>query len=127
MLRTYYINKEFIVSPSARRVYRAAAALSFMLCLIILNRGVPNLFLPLARFMVFAGVLGAATTLVAMEYFLFNFDESGVLKKAFWFCVLLLPPLGPPVYCFLVYSRSEAVKACVTHGDQTGFDSRKTS
>jgi hypothetical protein len=33
------------------------------------------------------------------------------LRKVFWFCVLLFPPLGPPLYCFIVYSRSDVLKA----------------
>jgi hypothetical protein len=65
--------KEWIVSPASCRVYRVAAILSLMLFLIILNRGIPQILFPLSRFIVFAGVLGAATTLVAMEYFLFQF------------------------------------------------------
>jgi len=47
--------------------------------------------------------------MIAMEYFLFGFDDSSALKKMFWFCVMLLPPLGPALYCFLVYSRSKVV------------------
>ena len=58
----------------------------------------------------FAGVLGAALTMVAMEYFLFGFDNSSAMKKAFWFCVMLLPPLGPSLHCFMVYSRSDVLQ-----------------
>jgi len=47
-----------------------------------------------------------------MEYFLFRFDDSGALKQVFWFCVMLFAPLGPALYCFLVYSRSDMVKEC---------------
>jgi hypothetical protein len=46
-----------------------------------------------------------------MEYFLFGFDKSSGMKKVFWFGVMLFPPLGPALYCFLVYSRSEVLKA----------------
>jgi hypothetical protein len=58
------------------------------------------------RALLLVGVVGAATTMVAMEYFLFGFDQSSGLKKLFWFGVLLFPPLGPAFYCFVVYSRS---------------------
>jgi hypothetical protein len=63
------------------------------------------------KLLLFAGVVGAATTMVAMEYFLFGFDRSSALKKAFWFCVMLFPPLGPALYCFAVYSRSSVLEA----------------
>jgi hypothetical protein len=62
--------------------------------------------MPIMRPLLFAGIVGAATTMVAMEYFLFGFDNTPAWKKIFWFLVLLVPPLGPPVYCFIVYSRS---------------------
>ena len=52
--------------------------------------------------------------MVAMEYFLFGFDQSSGLKKGFWFCVMLFPPLGPAIYCFIVYSRSNGFEAQVT-------------
>lgn len=110
MLRYYYINKEWILSATARRVYRLSASLSLMLFLLKLAINVhyafPPVVIPLLRLLVFAGVLGAATTLVAMEYFLFGFDKTPAGKKVFWFLVLLLPLLGPPIYCFVVYSKS---------------------
>jgi hypothetical protein len=114
MLRSYYINKEWMVSAVARRCYRVAASLSLVLFVLeVASRMVgtiPEPLLPIARSLLFAGVLGTATTMVAMEYFLFGFDTSSAMKKAFWFCVLLLPPLGPALYCFLVYSRSDMLK-----------------
>jgi hypothetical protein len=64
---------------------------------------------------VFTCVLGAAITMVAMEYFLFGFDTPASFKKLFWFCVMLFPPLGPPLYCFIVYSRSNVLQKS---GDQ---------
>jgi hypothetical protein len=48
--------------------------------------------------LLFVGVLGAATTMAAMEYFLFSFDNSSDMKKVFWFCVILFPLLGPALY-----------------------------
>jgi hypothetical protein len=115
MLRYYYINRGWIISATARWVYLLAATLSLALFFLLFDvrlRGtIPNVLLPILKLVLFAGVLGAATTQVAMEYFLFGFDDSSALKKVFWFCVMLLPPLGPALYCFLVYSRSNVLKA----------------
>jgi hypothetical protein len=57
--------------------------------------GIPDSFVPILKLPLFAGVLGAAITTVAMEYFLFGFDNSSAIKKILWFCVMLLPLLGP--------------------------------
>jgi hypothetical protein len=115
MLRHYYINKEWMLSGTAQRIYRIAASLSlvlfFMLVALRLVGGIPNAFLPVVKLLLLAGVLGTATTMVAMEYFLFGFDSSSASKKAFWFCVMLFPPLGPALYCFIVYLRSDVLKA----------------
>jgi hypothetical protein len=115
MLRNYYINKECMVSQTARRVYRLAAALSLALFLFLIvaqfKGGIPDSLVPILRLPLFAGVLGAAITTVAMEYFLFGFDNSSAMKKVIWFCVMRLPPLGPSLYCFMVYSRSDLLKA----------------
>ena len=114
MLRNYYINKEWMVSYTARRIYRIAAALSlasfFFLTAVRFTGGIPENLLPFLKVPLFACVLGAAITMVAMEYFLFGFDNSPALKKVFWFCVLLFPPLGPPLYCLIVYSRSDVFR-----------------
>ena len=115
MLRYYYINKEWMLSATARGVYRIAATLSLMLfCILVALRlagETTGPFHPIVRLAVLSGVIGAAITTVAMEYFLFGFDKSSAWKKTFWFAVLLFPPLGPALYCFLVYSRSDAVKS----------------
>jgi len=110
MLRYYYINKEWILSAAARRIYRLSASLSLMLFLIEwgvrMRVPIPPGILPIVKTLLFAGIVGAATTLVAMEYFFFGFDKTPIWKKALWFFVLLVPPAGPPLYCFIVYSRS---------------------
>ncbi len=105
-----YINKEWIVSPTARRVYRAAAVASFLLFVPVISV-VLNVPMRPLRPLLFLGVLGTALNGIGMEYFLFRFDNSHPLKQIFWFCVMLIPPLGPALYCFLVYCRSEAVQA----------------
>jgi hypothetical protein len=114
MLRNYYINKEWIVSQTARRIYRVAATLSlalfFFLVVVRFKGGIPDTLVPMLKLPLLAGVLGATITMVAMEYFLFGFDNSSAMKKVFWFCVMLLPPLGPSLYCFMVYSHSDVVK-----------------
>jgi hypothetical protein len=120
LLKYEYINKEWIVSPIARRVYRVSAYLSIALLLrwwIVLDvGGVPPLLAPVARLLVFAGVLGAGITLIGMEYFLFRFDDSHPLKQVAWFCVMVVPLLGPALYCIIVYSRSDLVKSKLETG-----------
>jgi len=117
MFGKYYINREWILSSTARRVYRVAASLSLALFFFwvraLFGGGVPNVNVPLLKLALFAGVLGTATTLVAMEYFWFDFDNSSGVKKVLWFCLLLLPPVGPALYCFLVYSHSGVLKAAL--------------
>ena len=115
MLKYEYINKEWIVSPTACRVYRASAALSVALFFgwwaILFFGGIPPTIAPLVRLLLFAGVLGAGITFVGMEFFLFRFDDSHPLKQIAWFLVMLFPLLGAASYCFIVYSRSNALKS----------------
>lgn len=116
MLPYEFINKEWIVSATARTVYRTAAYLSIMLFVLwryTLSEGVPRTFAPFFRVLVFAGVLGAGTVLIGMEYFLFRFDQSHPVKQMASFCVMLFPLLGPATYCLIVYSRSSVVKSCL--------------
>lgn len=120
MLRYDYINKEWIVSATAYRVYRLAACLSmmlFFLWLYAVTQGIPPVYSPIAGIVALAGVMGAGTVFVGMEYFLFRFDDSHALKQIAWFCVMLIPLLGPALYCFLVYSRSKVVKTCLASAD----------
>jgi hypothetical protein len=94
-----------------RRIYRTAAIMTFALLVILILLGwvgqIPDSLLPWIKLLLFLGVLGTAITFVGMEYFLFSFDSSSALTKVFWFCLMLLPLLGPPLYCFIVYSRAE--------------------
>ncbi len=110
-----------MLSLTARRAYRSAAVLSLVLFAILIARphlgAIPESLLPAFRLLFYASVVGTALTLIAMEYFLFGFDNSSSWRKVFWFCVLLLPPLGPPLYCFMVYSRSDVVKRFGTEGN----------
>ena len=115
MFRHYYISKEWMVSGRAHRIYRLSATLSltFMIFLMAIKpvREIPESLFPAVKLLLFLGVAGSAITLVAMQYFLFGFDNSSPLKKLFWFCVMLLPPLGPALYCFIVYSRQSGLHA----------------
>jgi hypothetical protein len=114
MLTHEWINEEWIVSPTARRVYRTSAGLSVGLFFgwwaIMVAGRIPATIGPLVRLLLLAGVLGAGITIVGMEFFLFRFDDSHPLKQIAWFLVLLFPLLGPALYCFVVYSRSEVLK-----------------
>lgn len=114
MLRNYYISKEWMVSRRARSIYRAAASLSVgsfvTLVIVFAVTDVPGTVLPIIKLLIFLFAVGAATTSVAMEYFLFGFDTSSWLKKVFWFCVMLIPWPGAPLYCWFVYSRSNLFK-----------------
>jgi hypothetical protein len=117
MWRNYYINKDWMVSQTARRVYRVTAALSlalfFFIIAVRLEGGIPRHLVPILKLPLFAGVLGTAITTVGMEYFFFGFDNSSAMRKGFWFCAMLLPPLGPSLYCFMVYSRSDVFKSTI--------------
>jgi hypothetical protein len=87
MLRHYYITRDWILSARARRIYLTAAVLS--LALLVFLVALPFIgeirapFALIVRMFLFAGVVGTATTWVAMEYFLFGFDNSSIFKKAF--------------------------------------------
>ena len=109
MIKYEYINKEWIVSPTARRVYRIAAVVSltiyFTLAAILVNGPTP-----LLKQLLFVGVVATAIIIVGMEFFLFRVDDSRGWIQIFWFCVMLFPPVGPALYCLLVYSGSKAVR-----------------
>ena len=113
MLRYEYISRGWILSRTARRVYRLSAAVSIFLFFgwvaLLLRWPIPENLEPLVQPLLLLGVLGAGTTFVGMEYFLLRFDNSPALKQIFWFCVMLFPILGAALFCFLVYSRSEVL------------------
>ena len=105
-----FIKKEWIVSPAARRLFRAAAATSLTLYVslawVLLNGGTP-----LLRLFVFIGVVAMCFTSAGMEAFLFLFDDSPAWEQILWFFGMFFIPLGPALFCFRVYSRSNALKA----------------
>ena len=122
MLKYDYITKEWIVSSTARIVYRAAAGVSLglfaLLVAIQLDSNMLDALRPILRLLLLVGVLGAATTLIGMQYFLFRFDNSHPLKQVLWFCVMIFIPLGPALYCFFAYSRSDVLKRSCTKSMQ---------
>ncbi|PYV65010.1 MAG: hypothetical protein DMG97_33340 [Acidobacteria bacterium] len=60
--------------------------------------------------MLLPGILGTAILTVAMWYFWFGFDKSPWIRKAFWFPPLyFLLPIGPALYYFFVYRRSDVI------------------
>ena len=103
-----FLSKQWIVSPTARRAYRAAAIVSLTMYVSLVALVVCGP-IPLLKLFLFIGVLATAINGVGMEYFLFRFDDSRVGMQIFWFCVLFFVPLGAALYCFLVYSRSKVV------------------
>ena len=110
-MRHYYINKEWIVSDTAKQIYRFAALVSIafflLLIWIITAERLPSFMETVYRPLLFIGVLGTTTTVVAMEYFLFGFDPNPAWKKTLWFFVLCLPPIGPAIYCLTVYAKCD--------------------
>jgi hypothetical protein len=111
-----YFSKEWIVSERARRVYRAAAVVSLTvyitLVALIVYGPIPSL-----KQLLFVGVLATAINATGMEFFLFRFDDSAAWKQILWFCAMFLIPLGPALYCFLVYSRSKVVLCTLARTD----------
>jgi hypothetical protein len=103
-----HFSKEWIVSPTARRVYRVAAVVSMTLYVSLAALIVYGPIPALKQFL-FVGVLAAAINGTGMEFFLFRFDDSPAWKQILWFCALIFIPIGLVLYCFLVYSRSKVV------------------
>jgi len=112
MLRYELINKEWIVSAKARRVYRTSALVSLTLIPLFVALAL-NGPTPLLRQLLFLSVLATCINAVGMEFFLFRFDRSPAVMQIVWFCAMIFIPIGPALYCFIVYSRSEVLKtAC---------------
>ena len=114
MLHYEFLNKEWVVSATAYRVYRFSAGLSIVLfvgLLWALSQGERSSLSGSAlRAVALAAALATATTFVGMEYFLFRFDNSHPLKQLLWFCIMIFPFFGPALYCFVVYSRTDLVR-----------------
>jgi hypothetical protein len=111
-----HFSKEWIVSPTARRVYRVAAVVSLTLY-VSLAALIAYGPIPALKQLLFVGVLATAINTTGMEFFLLRFDDSAAWKQILWFCAMFLIPLGPALYCFLVYSRSKVVLRTLARTD----------
>lgn len=104
-----HMPRSFFFSTAAQRIYRTAAVLSVLLFLVwakLIVLGVSPASASLVRPLLFLGALPSAITLVGMWSYLLCFDDSHPLKQIVWFCLMAVPFLGAPLYCFAVYSRS---------------------
>lgn len=116
------INKSWLLSRVAQRVYLIAACLSLLLLQYIValyvamaHFGEDAVFRAaglqvLSRLVVPPGVLGATTLWVAMWYFWFNFDESSSNKRVVWFLLLLIGLPVTLIYYAAVYRRSQRLE-----------------
>jgi hypothetical protein len=111
----FNIKKEWIVSTGAKRIYTAASFLSLALVPVMMwirSLGeVPESLSGIATIALAACAFGAAAISAAMEFFIFLYDDSSALRMIFWFLVLLVFPIGAPIYFFRVYCRSNALRA----------------
>lgn len=116
------INRSWIVSRSAQRVYAGCAIANFYLIAVFVGnqtaraengvRWLPNF--PAAAYLVklllWPGLIGTAVLAVAMWYFWFTFDPSPWATKTFWFLILFLGlALGPLLYYIFSYRKSSAL------------------
>ena len=119
------ITRGWIISRAARRIYFVCALAAFSLFGVFFASlaalgaaGVPSLeAFPsaalLVRILLWPGIMGTAALSVAMWYFWFGFDNSGWLRKAFWFVPLyMFLAIGPAFYYFFVYRRNTEVSKC---------------
>lgn len=122
-----YFSKEWIVSETARRVYRGAAAVSLTVYVTLVALFVYGP-IPLLKQFLFVGVLATAINGTGMEFFLFRFDDSAAWKQILWFCAMIFIPIGPALYCFLVYSRSKVIlhALAISAGDVSNATKRES-
>jgi len=104
------LKKEWLISRTARTVYRTAAVVSLGSLPVIVAIQQSSPVPAYLKQLLLLSLVGMALNGAAMECFLFRFDKSGVLKQIFWFCAMIFIPIGPAMYCFLVYSRSSVFK-----------------
>jgi len=116
------ITREWIVSRTAQRVYLGCALANLYLLAVLIGTFMAMaasdiVFLTdpaavrLVRALMWPGVLGAGTLAVAMWYFWYSFDQSHWPTRTLWFVVLILGlALGPLIYYFFAYRRSEILQ-----------------
>jgi hypothetical protein len=110
------INRSWLFSPLAQRMYFASALLTLAFIATFLGvrmamvaAGTPALVAPasaVVRTLLYPEIAGVAVLWIGMWYFWFGFDSSHYLKKAMWFVLLgFLAPFGTILYYFFVYRR----------------------
>ena len=106
--------QSWLLSPTARGLYSAFAVLSLAFWIFVwIMKGVvgphfvteSTLIAVALRTIVIVGAVTTITLWAAMWYFWRHFDHSGSWRKGAWSLILLLP-IGPAIYCFVVYRRS---------------------
>ncbi len=108
------INRSWLFSPLAQRIYFASALLTLAFIATFLGvrmamvaAGTNALVAPasaVARTLLYPEIAGVAVLWIGMWYFWFSFDSSHYLKKAIWFVLLgVLAPFGTILYYFFVY------------------------
>jgi|SRR5215468_12658371 len=116
------ITPNWIISPRAQRVYRLCALANLYLLAVLIGTFMAMaasdlVFLTdpaaigLGRVLLWPGILGAGTLAVAMWYFWYSFDQSRWPTKTLCLVVLILGlALGPLIYYFFAYRRSEILR-----------------
>jgi hypothetical protein len=109
------ISRSWLFSVTAQRIYFVSALLALALIATLIGAHMAmsaagtSALTPTASSvlltLLYPEVLGAAVLWVAMWYFWFSFDGSHYLKKAAWFALLLLVPIGTLFYYVVVYRR----------------------
>jgi hypothetical protein len=128
-----FINREWLVSPTAQKVYLLCACFgaAFVLLFaygIYANVHGSKLFFeavpavrPLVKLVFQAGLLGAVTLEFAMAYFWRNFDrEQSVWKSVAGLLLLATAPVGTILY-YVFFYRSSVTKqqlAAAAHSSQ---------
>jgi hypothetical protein len=112
------ITKGWIISCIARKTYFGCALAAFALYGVVFAGNlalrtvgarsfeVSPTVATLVEGMLVPGIVGASLLYIAMWYFWFNYDDSGLFKRTVWFLFLyFLFPIGSALYYFLVYRR----------------------
>lgn len=117
-MRYYLISEDWLISPTARKVYRWCAAISllllptYVLFFVLAKLGTLTPFTEnLLRLLLILSVAATAVIWVAMEYFLFVIDESSGWAEIFWFLLMIFIGIGPALYVFFGYSRAACFRS----------------
>ncbi len=113
MMRYYLVSEDWLISPTARRVYRFCAWISFLLLptfalLVKFPEGsaLPHVVILAVHLLLLLSVIANAVICVAMQHFLFVEDESDAWKQILWFLALAVLGVGPGLFVLLAYSKS---------------------